>query len=341
LKRSACYLLAGLFTMVVIAATVARATADERSGEAIEVEVKPRKFAFFSTAQVPPGLTFLGGIELSSEHPDFGGFSGLEISRDGRRFLTVSDRGHWLSGRLVIQQGRLTTTEELRLSPMLDSRGKRQERKSRTDAEAVAAWNSNGITGKVIVGFERHERIELFDLGKHGFAARARRLTIPKAVSQGENNGEIEGIGRFYEGPLNGWTAIISERNKSADGSLRGWLLKGSRSLEFKIAAFEDYSITGLAVLPGGKEIVTVERSFTPPISVGMAIRRFQATDLRNPDAGDGELLFAGKFPAFLIDNMEGIAAHRDERGTILTLISDDNFNRAVQSTIIYQFRLN
>ena len=41
------------------------------------------------------------------------------------------------------------------------------------------------------------------------------------------------------------------------------------------------------------------------------------------------------------IDNMEGIAVHKDERGTVVTIISDDNFNRSIQDTVMFQFRLD
>ena len=40
------------------------------------------------------------------------------------------------------------------------------------------------------------------------------------------------------------------------------------------------------------------------------------------------------------IDNMEGLAVHRDEAGrTILTLVSDDNYS-ILQRTLILQFAL-
>jgi hypothetical protein len=71
-----------------------------------------------------------------------------------------------------------------------------------------------------------------------------------------------------------------------------------------------------------------------------MAMRRFKVADLQNRAAGSGTLAFDGKLPAYTFDNMEGIAAHRDERGTVITVISDDNFNRSIQSTVMFQFRL-
>jgi hypothetical protein len=53
----------------------------------------------------------------------------------------------------------------------------------------------------------------------------------------------------------------------------------------------------------------------------------------------DGEPLIVADL-AYQIDNMEGIAVHRNAAGeTILTLVSDDNFS-AVQRNLLLQFTL-
>jgi len=317
---------------------IPHASADDTT---ISVSTNLRSFARFGNGDLPSGLTFLGGLTLSSDNEDFGGFSGLDVSRDGKRFISVSDRGHWLTGGLVYEDGRLKGISTPRLAPILNRKGAIADRKSGRDAEAVAAWSSNGLEGKVIVGFERRERVERFNIAKHGFKAKAKRIRSPKALAQGQRNGELEALGRFSEGPLKGWLVAISERNHAKDDSLRGWLWRKGKTREFHIPRHEDYLITGLAILPGGREIITVERSFKRPILVGMTLRRFSVEDLQKRNTGPGHLVFSGKLTSYQIDNMEGIAAHEDERGTIITVISDDNFNKSVQSTVMFQFRLN
>jgi len=317
---------------------VPNASAD---GTKISVSTNVRSFARFGNGDLPSGLTFLGGLTLTSDNEHFGGFSGLEVSRDGKRFISVSDRGHWLTGDLVYEGGRLKGISNPRLAPILNRKGTIGDRKSGQDAEAVAAWNSKGLEGKVIVGFERRERVERFNIAKHGFKAKAKRIKSPKALSQGQRNGELEALGRFSDGPLKGWLIAISERNHAKDDSLRGWLWRKGKTREFHIPRHEDYLVTGLAILPGGREIITVERSFKPPVLVGMTLRRFSIEDLQRPNTGPGKHVFSGKLTSYQIDNMEGIAAHQDDRGTVITLISDDNFNRSVQSTVMFQFRLN
>ena len=96
-----------------------------------------------------------------------------------------------------------------------------------------------------------------------------------------------------------------------------------------------------LVIAPDGKSFFTLERSFNLPNLPGFAIRRFKTKDLKGGQTIEGELLFAGRQPFFSIDNMEGIALHKTKEGKLqLTLISDDNFNRTIQSTLIFRFEL-
>ena len=307
------------------------------------VDVRSSKISFARVpgTPMPDRLTSIGGLQLESANENFGGFSGLDVSADGKSFISVSDRGYWLTGDFVYRYGKLAGITSTRMAPIRDTHGKVDPRKSRPDAEAVAAWSAKGITGKVIVGFERRQRVELFDLGRHGLAAPAERVRLPDQAGEGETNGELEALGRFHDGPLKGWQIGISERNETPGGKLRGWLWRKGETHEFHITRLGNYRITGLAILPGSEEIITVERLFEPPFGVGMAMRRFSIKDLQQRDTGSGTLVFEGRITGFRIDNMEGIAAHRDERGTVITVISDDNFNRSIQSTVMFQFRLD
>src|SRR5512139_807180 len=45
-------------------------------------------------------LIWRGGLVLSAETENFGGYSGLVLSSDGRDLLAVSDAGGWLKARI-------------------------------------------------------------------------------------------------------------------------------------------------------------------------------------------------------------------------------------------------
>ena len=71
-----------------------------------------------------------------------------------------------------------------------------------------------------------------------------------------------------------------------------------------------------------------------------MRIRRITQAELTSGGRILGETIFEGG-TQYEIDNMEGLAVHVDATGvTILTLISDDNFNTYLQRTVLLQFAL-
>jgi hypothetical protein len=71
-----------------------------------------------------------------------------------------------------------------------------------------------------------------------------------------------------------------------------------------------------------------------------MRIRRLQPAEIRRGARLTGRILFQGN-SSYEIDNMEGMAVHRGAGGeTVVTLISDDNFSRLLQRTVLLQFAL-
>jgi hypothetical protein len=71
-----------------------------------------------------------------------------------------------------------------------------------------------------------------------------------------------------------------------------------------------------------------------------MRIRLLAAADIKPGARLDGRTLIQAD-SGFEIDNMEGIAVHRGRGGeTIITLMSDDNFNSLLQRNLLLQFTL-
>jgi hypothetical protein len=70
-----------------------------------------------------------------------------------------------------------------------------------------------------------------------------------------------------------------------------------------------------------------------------MRIRRFALSAIKPGAVLQGSTVFEADWN-YQIDNMEGLAVHRTPAGeTVLTLISDDNFN-PLQRTLLLQFTL-
>ena len=71
-----------------------------------------------------------------------------------------------------------------------------------------------------------------------------------------------------------------------------------------------------------------------------MRLCRLAAGEIEPGARLTGQTLIEADF-GFEIDNMEGLALHRGAGGeTVLTMISDDNFNHMLQRTLLLQFTL-
>jgi hypothetical protein len=286
-------------------------------------------FAVLGTAAMPPSLSFRGGLELSSDAAEFGGFSGLALSEDCTELVAVSDAGQWLTAAVNYDGGRPAGISDADMGGMRDDKGRQLRGKVRSDAEALSVLGK----GVFAVAFESRVRVGTYDLGKSGKAAAFVPVYFPKEISNGPENAEIEALGVLADGRF----LAISEGNLDDAGNLRAWLWKRRRVIPFSIARHEDYAVTDLAVLPGG-DILTLERSFSASSLPGMALRRFRAGEIAAGKVVRPELLFAGTLPFYQIDNMEGLAVCQRDGETRIAVISDDNFNRRLQRTLLLQF---
>jgi len=104
---------------------------------------------------------------------------------------------------------------------------------------------------------------------------------------------------------------------------LDGVDVSGHWSTFIKTRVVSDYNEAleeEIAALPGGDDIVTLERSFSPGSLPGMALRRLRLKDLKSSTAARGSLLVDVRQPIYAIDNMEGLAVHRTADGEIMAL---------------------
>jgi hypothetical protein len=140
-------------------------------------------------------------------------------------------------------------------------------------------------------------------------------------------------------GPAKGTLLAITEEHLDDDGNHIGWLLGGETPEQVTLRRIGGFAVTGLAVLPEG-DVIVLERRFRFTEGVKMRIRRIAADAVRPGARLDGEVLLEAD-GRLEIDNMEGIAAHRDGAGrTVLTVLSDDNFNAPLQRTLLMRFAL-
>jgi hypothetical protein len=286
-------------------------------------------FQRLSEAETFGPFAWRGGLTLASPDKHFGGLSGLVLGPDCESLVAVSDAGNWLEARLVYDRDRLTGLSGAHLSPMLDSKGRPLRTKVKADAEAVARLGD----GRLLAAFESLVRFGHYDLVREGTKARFRAVPHPKDIDTGPDNGEVEAVGELPDGRL----LAIAEGKFDPEGRIRAWAWKGERTTPFTLEPFGDYRVTDLAVLKDGS-VLTLERRFTATSLPGMAVRRFPASAIAAGETVMPELLLEATAPLTVIDNMEGIALCERAGETRVTLLSDDNFNSAIQSTVLLQF---
>ena len=307
----------------------------------VKLEASAVSFAPFSQATTRFGaLEWRGGIEIDSEHEHFGGYSGLVLSKNGSKLVAVSDRGWWFTADVTYDGDRLSGIANGRTARLLGPGGKRFTGNHRQDAEGLSAYGAKGLSGDLLVAFERRERILRYKFGRDGFKARPRTIRLPKDARKAKYNKELEAVARFGKGTrLPGTIIALSERFLDSRGNIRGWLIGGKRPGPIAVRRSDDFDVTDLAIMPDG-DVLVLERRFSIVTLAGMRIRRIAHNDIKRNALLDGEVLLQANQPARTIDNMEGIAVHRSPGGELrITIISDDNFN-PVQRTLLLQFAL-
>ncbi len=268
-------------------------------------------------------VAFAGGVELRSRVPGFGGFSAIEVSEDGARFVALSDTAQWLEGRLMRRDGRLVDVEIDRFAPLRGPDGGRAAPVER-DSEGLAI-PAPDLSGERLVSFERDHRIGAF---AGGDAPETEAWRLPDWRGYGTNNG-FEGLAVRPDG------AILALREADADETSQEaeWLFPDGGSRPARMPREEGFIATGADFGPDGL-LYVVDRGFGLFSGFETRLRRLRVEgdaltdeeELLRVDAAQGA------------DNAEGVAAWRDPDGRIrLTVVTDDNYNM-IQRTLVLEF---
>src|SRR4029079_1599817 len=278
-------------------------------------------------------LEFRGGLVLESPHRDFGGVSGMAVAADGQHFLSLTDKGNWLRGRIVYRGNTPIAVTDAEMAPILGPDGKPLNGRGWYDTEALAVED-----GVAYVGIERVNQIVRFDIAKDGLRARGRPMAVPPGMKLLPRNQSIECVEMAPKGsPLVETLIALSERGLDSHGNVMGFLVGGAGGV-FSLKRTDDFDVSDCAATPDGRLLV-LERRFSWVRGLAVRIRSVPLNAIKSGALVHGrELIFADM--GHQIDNMEGLSVHRDSSGAlVLTLISDDNFS-PLQRTLMLQFTL-
>jgi hypothetical protein len=269
-------------------------------------------------------LRFLGGWELSSRRPDFGGISALHAQNG--RLLALSDAGTLI--RFSMQDG---TVGDVRFQALPSGPGTGAEKADR-DTEALAI---DPVTGHAWVGFERHNAIWRYGAD----FARASGHAEPPAMRNWPSNNGPEALVRLGDGRF----IVLAEARKYPDGTSEGRLfasdptVPGPPPVTFSYRGPAGFLVTDAAQLPDGRLIV-LHRDFS--ISKGVAaVLSLVDPHIIKPGAVVEGLPIARFASPLTVDNMEALAVDQAGARTILWLASDNNFS-PLQRTLLMKFEL-
>lgn len=293
-----------------LAVGCARGDAPAGPTEALRLRATPVEIA---PAELD-GLSLLEAVELSADHPAFGGFSGLLVE-DGR-LTAVSDFGWLLTAEIADGIG----SGEVDFRPLPGESGSGD--KAASDAESLAR-----LDGGLAVGFERDHRIEILRDGRIESELRDRRFErLP-------GNGGLEALATLPDDRL------LAIGEQARDGAFPAFVLRPDGSIAAgALPQVERHDVTGGDIGPDGR-LYLLRRDWSIIAGVSIRIERYRLDPSGFPRPGTREVLAAFE-NASGIDNMEGIAVWELPGGGVrLAIVSDDNFN-LLQRTLLMLFEV-
>ncbi len=304
----------------------------------VSIEVNARPLPSFDTRdhqRVRFGaLEYRSGLVLTSRFPGFGGLSGLRLDAAGERFISISDKGSWFTGRILYRGREMIGLDDVEAAPLLGPDGRPITARGWFDSESIALDGSF-----VYIGLERVNQLLRFDFSKGFTRARGEVMPLPPAAKKLPFNKGLEALVFVPKGlPLAGTLIALSERGLDPQGNLIAFLIGGPNPGQFSVRRTNNFDISDAVLLPSG-ELLVLERKFSWLQGVGIRIRRIALASIAPAAVVDGPSIFDADL-GNEVDNMEGIDAHVSPQGdTVLTMVSDDNFSM-LQRTLLLQFTL-
>ncbi|TRW98590.1 esterase-like activity of phytase family protein [Paracoccus sp. M683] len=257
------------------------------------------------------------------QDPDFGGFSGIEISDDGKGFNVVTDRANLYWGSIDRDpSGRIRGMNIAGRAHLQDSKGTPLPAGRLGDSEGLAI----GRDGRIWVTFEGLNRMAMYtDADRPA----TRIADLPHIPSIRKNSG-LEALAIQPDGTI----LAVPERSGAQDRPfpiLR--YREGAWDQPFTISRDGEWLSVGADIGPDGR-LYLLERAFHGLLGFSSRVRRF---DLTEDSISAGEVLLETR--PLQYDNLEGLSVWDDGQGIRLTMISDDNF-LFVQRTELVEYRL-
>lgn len=321
LRRAGAALLALFFLGTFISPTLFTPAPHQRAATILFEPVPLDEDAQGRTRLGP--LLYLGGWQLGSDNPRFGGISAIHV--DAGRVTALSDAGTLI--RFPLPRGSSSVAGTIDGLP--DAPGSEAVKSDRDTESMIVAG------GRAWIGFERRNAIWRYDPQSWRSDARAR----PEAMRRWPKNSGAEGMVRLPDGRF----LVFSEGAPGAGGASQVLLFDGDPAVAGTEAAVlgyrapAGYRLTDAALMPDGRLLLLSRRfALFGGFSASLAVADVPPAENGATIVGEEIAAFQGTVTA---DNMEALSVTRESGRTIVWIASDDNFN-PIQRTLLLKFAL-
>lgn len=272
-------------------------------------------------------LRYMGGLQLKSSDPRFGGLSALRWQSPGH-LISITDGGQWVTLDVHEESGRLVGLDGVSVGIVRGPAREPLKGKAHVDAEALELDGDGGLT----VAFETEPRI--WHYRGIGGAASSEEFPDPDWLNALPKNRGIEAMAHLPGAWLYLGEAVTPQGYN--EGVLAPTESLARTHVRVKLKMPGGYVPTDAQALDPG-QVLVVGRRFS--IAAGMsAIVAVVPVDLKAMALG-APMVLATLDPPLSVDNMEGLAIAREGGRTFVYLCSDDNFS-PIQRTLLLKFEL-
>lgn len=273
-------------------------------------------------ADPPHRAMFLQDIPFLVEASRFGGFSALHIAPGGVKFILISDRGAFVTGRFLRDAtGSIESIEIGALTPLRDQNSDLLG-EGLTDSEGLAL----AADGSAYVSFEGPAQV------RHYASLNGSGKILPSHrdfADLGENLA-LESLAIAPDGSV----YTIPESSSATDAPFPVYRFRdGGWDQPFTIPRRGPFLVSDVTFGPDGR-LYLLERSVVIFAGFATRLRRF---DLGVAGITNDVTLFETKPGTF--GNLEGLTIWRDSKGLRATMAADDNFSDFLRSHIV-EYRL-
>jgi hypothetical protein len=184
-----------------------------------------------------------------------------------------------------------------------------------------------------LVAFEGVHRIWRYGPPPITFESTPAPIPIPPAMTLAPSNGGIEALAALADNRF----LAITETFENPDGTLKGWVIDNEDFVELSYVPSKGFAVTDCAALKNG-DIFVLERRYVPFGILSARLMLVKASSLKAGAKITGTELLRLEQP-LAVENYEGIAVRQTSKGTVIFMVSDDNYSW-FQQTLLLQFLL-